>query len=383
MSNSEGWNHQTDSQSAPSGAFGANASHLLDGIGNRMDDPLFKEQLRESLKQLVDVKFALDEASIVAVTDAAGRIQYVNDKFCEISGYSREELTGRTHRIVKSNHHQPEFFKELWRTISSGNVWKGEVRNRAKNGRLYWVDTTIVPFVNGEGNPYQYLAIRHEVTELKETQEQLQQAMAGMMQIQEEERRRFSRELHDGIGQSLFSFKISLDRILSDSADPRLEGLLSEVSQLMEEVRGMAWELRPSVLDDLGIVPALRTYIQNFEKHYGIRVQFNYGLSGRPELAAETALYRIVQEALTNTGKYAGVSEVSVSLQEKDGLLEAVIRDSGVGFELKKQPRGVGLFSMEERARAAGGRLEIESSPGDGTVVRLLLPVSRKGGSAP
>ncbi|OXM13840.1 PAS domain-containing sensor histidine kinase [Paenibacillus herberti] len=348
-----------------------------------MDDPLFKEQLRESLKQLADVKFALDEASIVAVTDAAGRIQYVNDKFCEISGYSREELTGRTHRVVKSDYHRPEFFKELWRTISSGKVWKGEVRNRAKNGRLYWVDTTIVPFVNGEGQPYQYLAIRHEVTELKETQEQLQQAMAGMMQIQEEERRRFSRELHDGIGQSLFSFKISLDRILSESADPRLEGLLSEVFQLMEEVRGMAWELRPSVLDDLGIVPALRTYIQNFEKHYGIRVQFNYSLSGRPELAAETALYRIVQESLTNMGKYAGVSEVSVSLQENDGLLEAVIRDSGVGFELKQHSRGVGLLSMEERARAAGGRLEIESAPGDGTVVRLLLPLSRKDSSAP
>ncbi|WP_435368019.1 PAS domain-containing sensor histidine kinase [Paenibacillus pasadenensis] len=360
-----------------SGGLGANVELLLDGIEQGIGDPQFKEQLRRSLKQLADVKFALDEASIVAITDAAGRIQYVNDKFCEISGYNREELIGRTHRIVKSGHHRPEFFEELWGTITSGKVWKGEVRNRAKNGRLYWMNTTIVPFMNDSGKPYQYLAIRHEVTELKETQEQLQQAMSGMMQIQEEERRRFSRELHDGIGQSLFSFKISLDRMLSDGADSRLEGLLGEVSQLMEEVRSMAWELRPSVLDDLGIVPALRTYIQNYERHYGIRVRFSCSLSRRPELSAETALYRVVQEALTNLGKYAGVSEAAVSLEERDGVLEAVIRDSGAGFEPKQPQRGVGLFSMEERARAAGGTLEVRSAPGEGTVVRLMLPATR------
>lgn len=362
------------------GGIGANVDLLLEGIGTQMDDPSFREQLRQSLRQLSDVKFALDEASIVAVTDAAGRIRYVNDRFCAISGYTREELLGQTHRIVKSGHHDGAFFRELWSRISSGQVWKGEIRNRSKTGRLYWVDTTIVPFADESGKPYQYLAIRHEVTELKETQDQLQQAMAGMMQIQEEERRRFSRELHDGIGQSLFSLKISLDRMLSEGADARLESLRTDVSQLMAEVRGMAWELRPSVLDDLGVVPALRTYIQNFERHYGIRVRFVSTLSRRPELGAETALYRVVQEALTNLAKYAGVSEASVILkEEEDGRLEAAVSDEGVGFE-PQQPHsgGVGLFSMEERARAAGGSLEVRSAPGRGTVVKLTLPAKRR-----
>src|SRR5690606_32608352 len=132
----------------------------------------------------------------------------------------------------------------------SGQVWHGEIRNRSKSGRLYWVDTTIVPFVDKSGKPYQYLAIRHEVTRLKETEEQLQGMMAQLMQVQEEERRRISRDLHDGIGQSLFSLKISIDRMLAeDEKHAGLRALGDAVTGLMAEVRELAWELRPSVLD--------------------------------------------------------------------------------------------------------------------------------------
>ncbi|MFC5531424.1 PAS domain-containing sensor histidine kinase [Cohnella yongneupensis] len=350
---------------------------LVSQLELQIPDPAFRELLQRSLKQLADVKFALDEASIVAVTDRKGKIQYVNDKFCEISGYSREELIGHDHRVVNSAHHDKTFMSELWATISSGRVWRGEIRNRAKNGGYYWVDTTIVPFVDGEGRPYQYLAIRHEVTRLKETEAQLQSMMTQMMHIQEEERRRFSRDLHDGIGQSLFSLKISLDRMLSEGKDAGLEQLGREVSQLMAEVRGLAWELRPSVLDDLGIVPALRTYIDNFERHYGIKVRFDNELRKRPSLLAETTIYRIAQEALTNAGKYAGVSEAAVRLRSLGDTIEVTIADGGKGFAQAEAGRGVGLFSMEERARAVGGELRIVSSPGQGTTIVLKVPSGR------
>ncbi|NEQ41212.1 MAG: PAS domain S-box protein [Okeania sp. SIO3I5] len=144
------------------------------------EDKVIESERRQLIQELSKFKKALDQSAICAITDAKGIITYTNDKFCEISGYSRSELLGKTHKVVNSGFHSVSFFQNLWQTITKGKVWQGDICNRAKNGNLYWVYSTITPFLNDRGKPYQYLAIRFDITEKKQAEAEIAQQLASI-----------------------------------------------------------------------------------------------------------------------------------------------------------------------------------------------------------
>lgn len=141
------------------------------------------KELNDALRHLEFHQFAVDQHAIVSIADVKGEITYVNDRFCEISGYAREEMIGQNHRLVKSDEHAHEYYRNMWHTIANGNVWHGELKNATKNGEYYWVSATIVPFLNEDGKPDQYISIRTDITAQKEMEETLlrqQQFLSGL-----------------------------------------------------------------------------------------------------------------------------------------------------------------------------------------------------------
>lgn len=141
-------------------------------------------QQRRALKELSDYRYALDQSAIVAITNQKGIIIYANENFCKISKYSAAEIIGKDHRLINSGHHPAEYIKSLWATIAKGKIWRGEFRNQAKDGSIYWVDTTIIPFVDEKKKPYQYLSIRIDITEKKNAEEALRQSEMRLNEAQ-------------------------------------------------------------------------------------------------------------------------------------------------------------------------------------------------------
>lgn len=348
-----------------------------------------EESAQTSSRELRDLKYAIDQASIIATTDQTGRITYVNDNFCTIAKYSREELLGQDHRVINSAYHPPEFIRDLWRTIASGRVWKGEIRNRAKDGTFYWVDTTIVPFLNERGKPYQYLAIRNDITARKNA-EALLVAQASMARLGELAAV-VAHEVRNPLAGIRGALQVLQQRSTPNTSDAsvigemirRLDVLSDRVSDLLLYAKPRAPRIGPVELRRL--LETTAELLRRDPALARVRVEIagpDVSARGDAELLREVCLNLLLNAAQAMEGR----GTISVTLAAADRAV-VTIRDEGPGipleqreivfepfFTTKRSGTGLGLAIVRRLVELQGGTVTLEPPGGGGATVVVQLP---------
>jgi PAS domain S-box-containing protein len=354
-----------------------------------MEDITARKQAEDGFRKFAHV--VEQSADTVIITDPDGVIEYVNTAFEQLTGYTREEAIGKNPGIVKSGEHDNQFYEQLWRTLRSRGVFRAVFTNRKKDGELFFEAETITPIIGAQGDIAHFVSVGRDITERVQAEEQLRRsrgqlrALAARLQsVREEERARIAREVHDELGQVLTGLKFdlaSLARALpadSKALRERTRGMLSLVDSTIQTVHRIFTELRPSVLDELGLVAAIEWQGQEFQRRTGIECQISTELTDLSlDGETSTAFFRICQESLTNVARHAEATRVTVRLSAEGDHLMLSVEDNGRGITEQERTRAtsLGLLSMQERALLLGGQLTIEGRPGAGTTVTVRTPL--------
>lgn len=373
----------------------------------------FQNQNALTLKELNFQKYALDQHAIVSIADIKGDIIYVNDKFCEISQYTPRELIGKNHRLLKSEIHSKEFFKEMWKTISSGNVWHGEIKNKKKDGTYYWVQSTIVPFLDDKtGKPFQYISIRTDTTEHKELQQSYKEAKLLAEQANKTKSSFLANMSHELrtplngiIGLSFIAQNLAVDKQLKDYLDKiHTSGniLLKLINDILDfskieagklEVENIEFDL-DEMLGKLSDFIHLKAYEKNIEL-----MILKYPDTPNLIIGDPLRINQVLLNILGNAVKFTDNGEIEVDVQAIDiesskPRLKFTIRDSGIGMSKeallkifssfsqadssitrKYGGTGLGLSITRELVDLMDGTIDVESEVGVGTTFTITFPL--------
>lgn len=326
------------------------------------------------------------------ISDIASKdVLYVSPAYREIFGRTCQSFYEQSGSFLESVHPgDAERVRAAAAQQEQGVPLDEEFRIVRPDGSLRWIRARTFFVVTEKSESSRIVGVAEDITDRKNTEgllrthaEQLQALSSRLIEARESERRFIARELHDEIGQQLTGLKLSLDMMqpsLSGLAGDRIHELQVLAGELVERVRNLSLDLRPSMLDDLGLLPALTWHFKRYREQTGIRVAFSHaGLEKRFGAGIETVIYRVIQEALTNAARHAGVIDVAVSLVADDRAVQIAVSDDGKGFdpaEVLVGRQSVGLFGMRERVEAAGGVLSVRSAPGAGTGIFASIPLA-------
>lgn len=356
---------------------------MVEDRARRRDDRrhlLFQSLLLDSVRE-----------SIVGI-DAAHAVTFWNRGAQALFGYTADEALGRPiSRLILLDGERAlaEWNSNLAELASQGS-WQGHVRRRRKDGSIIWTDVVASVVRSPEGQDSGFIAIHRDITELRRSQEmlseshqRLQHLAARLIDVREQERSAIARELHDELGQALTRLNMDLVWLIDRLPRPlrgakRTAGMVSIVDQMLTTVQHLCSRLRPAILDDFGLEAAIEWQAQEFERWNGSRCRLDLRLG---PLAADrerdTAVFRILQESLTNVARHAHATAVEIRCRVSAGELLLEVADDGVGIADEKAggPGSLGLLGMRERARAIGAAIEIAPRRPRGTAVRLRVPV--------
>ena len=366
----------------------------LENINQQLRRQIFECEHAEAALKESEQKYStlVEDALIGVYIIKDGIIEFANDKFAAIYGYEKEELIGMQ-SLDLAHPDDRDLIREMRAKRLKGEKVPSEyeIRGLKKNGDTIWVMRSL-SLINYKDGPA-ISGIVSDMTERRKAEQALWESgkelrilSNQLLSAEEKERKRIARELHDGIGQALSAIKFSVEnslRQLRNEADhselKSLETVIPLTQKTIEEVRRIVKDLRPSILDDLGILATINWFCREFQDIYaGIRIKREIDIqeSDIPSLL-KTVIYRILQEALNNVAKHSQAGLVQLNLKKSDRRIELKIQDTGVGFDLAKtislkpSQRGFGLASMRERAELSGANFDILSDVGKGTIIRV------------
>jgi PAS domain S-box-containing protein len=344
-----------------------------------------ERQVRERTQEISGIlKYT---PAVVYIKDVDGCYTLVNARFEELFHLDNEAIQGKSDHEIFPSEYADQYRTNDLQVLAEGRSCQ-VVEQVPQHDGVHTYLAVKFPLYDEYGVATGTCGIATDITELNKAQDQLRRLSGRIMATQETERAAIARELHDELGQVLTALRMDAVWMMNhlkeaDSrASKRALTMCDMIDRTIDEVRGIALRLRPSVLDDLGLIPALEWYTTDLEKRSGIALILHHRNVPRMDDLVATAAYRIAQEALTNVVRHSSASHAEVSLDGEEGVLTITVTDNGQGFNVQDLSGSdcLGLAGMRERAGLAGGTLDIQSSPGKGTQVCCRLPTSSKRG---